>query len=291
MNNGSFKHQQSLKIPKPILLTGKLMQFISNDWATSFAQKIFITPIKYKTPKRETEMLKKAIQTKVFIPAINKSIITYEYGKSDKKALLIHGWNGRGTQLVTLANNLLKEGYCTISFDAPGHGFSPRNTSNMSEFIESALFLQQQYGEFEVVVGHSLGGMSTINAIQRGLKTKKAIIIGSGDIVEDIIDDFVKQLELKPIIATKMKQRFEKQFQQSMLSYCVHKAASQITTPVLVIHDEDDLDVPVQAAYSIYKNLKHAELVITQNLGHRKILGSKSVINRIIDFINKKQHA
>lgn len=288
MQNGSFKHQQSLKIPKSIVFTGKFLQLLSSDWATLFAQKIFITPIKFKTPKREIEMLKTAIKENVYIPAINKSIVTYKYGNGDKKALIIHGWNGRGTQLVTIANRLKKEGFTIVSFDAPGHGFSPKNNSNMTEFIEIALFLQKEYGEFDVVIGHSLGGMSTINAIRRGLKAEKAVIIGSGDVVEDIIDDFVKQLHLKSIIASKMKVRFENQFQQSMDSFCVHKSASQLTIPILVIHDEQDLDVPVLAAHSIYKHLKNGELMITQNLGHRKILGSKNVINRINDFIKNE---
>lgn len=161
----------------------------------------------------------------------------------------------------------------------------------MTEFIESALFLQKEHGEFDIVIGHSLGGMSAINAIQKGLITKKAAIIGSGDVVEDIIDDFVKQLKLKPIIAAKMKIRFENQFQQSMDSYCVHKAASHLSIPILVIHDEQDLDVPVLAAHSIFKNLKNGELLITKDLGHRKILGSKNVIKKIIDFINHEHQA
>jgi esterase/lipase len=42
----------------------------------------------------------------------------YQYGQSDKKVLLVHGWSGRGTQLVKIADALLKSGYSTISFDA-----------------------------------------------------------------------------------------------------------------------------------------------------------------------------
>jgi hypothetical protein len=39
--------------------------------------------------------------------------------------------------------------------------------------------------------------MSVLNAIKQGLKLNTAVIIGSGDIVQDIIEDFAK-LELKP---------------------------------------------------------------------------------------------
>jgi hypothetical protein len=38
-------------------------------------------------------------QKTLHIPTINKSVV-YQYGQSDKKVLLVHGWSGRGTQLV-----------------------------------------------------------------------------------------------------------------------------------------------------------------------------------------------
>jgi alpha-beta hydrolase superfamily lysophospholipase len=51
-----------------------------------------------------------------------------------KKILLVHGWSGRGTQLFKIADELLKQGYSTISFDAPAHGKSPGKTI-MVDFI------------------------------------------------------------------------------------------------------------------------------------------------------------
>lgn len=284
MSTHKPKHQQSLEIPQYIKFIGQSLQLFSSNWATSFALKLFTTPLKFKTPKRELEMDQNSSQRNVLIPKLGKEIVAYHYGSSSKKALLIHGWNGRGTQMVTLANMLLEAGYSTISFDAPGHGKAPKNNSNMTEFIESSLVLEKKYGPFDLVVGHSLGGMTTINALKRGLHAKKAVIIGSGDVVQDIIDDFVKQLQLKPEIAQKMKCRFEKHFDQTMESYCVNTAAAELDLPILVIHDEDDKDVPVSAAYNIAKNLKKGELMITKKLGHRKVLGDKKVIQRIKNF-------
>ena len=280
-------HQQSLEIPKSIIHLGQFIQFFSINWATSFAQNLFITPLKFKTPKRELEMLENSNQTKVHLPNLNKDIIAYHYGSSSKKALLIHGWNGRGTQLVTIANMLLEQGYATISFDAPGHGKSPKSKTNMTEFIATCFALEKKYGPFDLVIGHSLGGMTTMNALNQGLKANKAVLLGSGDVVEDIIDDFVKQLELKQVVADTMKKRFEAQFKQTMASYCVHEAAKNVNIPVLVIHDEDDKDVPVKAAKNIYENLKQGQLMITKKLGHRKILGDKKVIANIRAFLSE----
>ena len=44
---------QSLQIPKTILVTAKFLEAISQKLATLFAAKLFVTPIKYKIPKRE----------------------------------------------------------------------------------------------------------------------------------------------------------------------------------------------------------------------------------------------
>jgi pimeloyl-ACP methyl ester carboxylesterase len=278
---------QALKIPKVILITDKLFEAISPKLATKFTAKLFTTPIKHKIPKREFHMDKESVQEKVFVPSINKEIVVYHYGKSENKILLVHGWSGRGTQLVKIADELLNLGYSTISFDAPAHGKSKGNSSIMVEFIASILELEKHFGPFEFAIGHSLGGMSILNAIREKLKVRKVVIIGSGDIIQDIIDDFIKKLELNPEIGIKLREHFEKKYGVKMDYYSASNAAKEILIPVLIIHDENDVDVNIKAAYNIKENLKISELMITKNLGHRKILGNTEVIKRIVEFIKK----
>lgn len=278
---------QTLKIPKIILITAKFLEVISTKLAVKFAAKLFTTPIKHKIPKREFHMDKNSLQKKFFIPSIKKDITVYEYGISEKKILLVHGWSGRGTQLVKIADELLTLGYSTISFDAPSHGKSKGNSSIMIEFIASILELEKQFGPFEFAIGHSLGGMSILNAIRENLKVKKAVIIGSGDIIQDIIDDFIKKLELKPKLGIKLRNYFEKKYESKMDFYSASNAAKEVSIPVLIIHDENDEDVNVIAAFNINENLKNSSLMITKNLGHRKILGNTEVIKRIVEFIKK----
>ena len=276
---------QSLKIPHIIILSGKILAFISPKLATSFAAKLFTTPIKHKVPKREYEMDNKSVKNKIMIPAINKSILTYEYGKTDKKILLVHGWSGRGTQLFKIADELLQNGYSTISFDATAHGKSEGKMTIMSEFIASILELEKQYGPFEIAVGHSLGGMSVLNAIKDGLQVKKAIVIGSGDVVQDILDEFIFKLGLKQKFSERLRFLFEDKYQVKMDDFSAYRASQKIQIPVLVIHDKDDPEVPVSAGIHIHKNLQNGSLFLTEGLGHRKILGNQNVIKKIIDFI------
>ena len=288
MTKKTSNHTQSLKIPKIILLTSKLISFISPKLITLFAAKLFTTPIKHKIPKRELEMDRNSLQKLVSIPAIGKEVVLYQYGKSEKKILLVHGWSGRGTQLFKIADELLKAGYSTISFDAPAHGKSPGKTTIMVDFIATILEIEKQFGPFKAAIGHSLGGMSVLNAIKKGLKVNHAVVIGSGDIVEDIMDDFVAKLELKPSVSTLLRLHFEKKYGEKMNSYSAFLAAKETTIPVLVIHDNNDPEVHVKAGINIHKYLKNGELLLTDGLGHRKILGNPKVIERTVQFIQNK---
>jgi pimeloyl-ACP methyl ester carboxylesterase len=275
-----------LKVPRILILIGKLLQFFSIKLTTLYLARLFTTPIKHKVPKRELEMDKNSIQKRIVIPDIDKEIVVYQYGKSDKKILLVHGWSGRGTQLVKFAEALVKEGFSIISFDAPAHGKSSGNTTIMTEFIASILEIDKEFGPFEAAVGHSLGGMALLNAIKKGLKINRLTIIGSGDKVKDILDDFVEKLELKSEFSSHLQKHFEKKYNEPMENYSAHSAAKIVDIPVLVIHDENDYEVPVTTSLNIHEHLKNGELLITQHLGHRKILGNPFVIEKTVEFFN-----
>jgi pimeloyl-ACP methyl ester carboxylesterase len=278
-----------LKIPKIIIQTTTFISFISPKWTVLLIAKLFTTPIKHTIPKRELEMDTKSTQSLVEMPTINKKVMVYHYGTSPKTILLVHGWSGRGTQLFKIADELLKIGYSTISFDAPSHGKSPGRNTIMSEFVETILEIEKQFGPFEGAVGHSLGGMSLLNAAKKGLLTPRLMLIGSGDIVQDILDNFVEKLKLDPIYGQRLRVHFEKKYKEKMDDYSGYKSAMALTIPVLVIHDKNDDEVLVKAGINIHKNLQHGELFLTEGLGHSKILGNSTVIEKIVHFINTLQ--
>ena len=51
-----------------------------------------------------------------------------------------------------------------------------------------------------------------------------------------------------------------------------------------MVHDENDYEVPVKAGINIHQHVKNGDLLLTQGLGHRKILGDSNVIKKIIEF-------
>lgn len=271
---------------KAVLLKGKIYQSISLKLGTYHAIKLFRTPFKFNTPKREFPMISTSRKEILMIPALQKEIMVYHYGNSDKKVLLIHGWSGRGTQLFKIADVLLENGYAVISFDAPAHGHSSGTQTMMNEFVTCIQVLSEKYGPFKFGIGHSLGGMALLNAINLGVSFQKAICIGSGNSIFEIMKDFVAKLEMKPIIAQMMKDHYDREFGVDLETFSSYHVAKNIEIPTLIIHDTEDEDVPVQCAYDIHKQLNNGELMITNGLGHRKVLGDSKVLEKIINFIH-----
>ena len=139
------------------------------------------------------------------------------------------------------------------------------------------------------LLGHSLGGMSILNAIKNGLQVKKAVVIGSGNSVINIVNTFVEKIGLPNKVAVIMRNSFEKKYHFDMESFSAYVVAKEVKIPVLVIHDNDDDDIPISEAYHLAENLSDKEVLITNNLGHRKILGDSAVITKIIEFLMIKK--
>ena len=277
---------QRLLVPSYILATGKILTAISPFLASRFAAKLFLSPFKYKLPKREKKMDRESKQTSLMLPHYQREIVVYEYGNSPRKILLAHGWSGSGTQLAVMAEDLLKAGFSVVSFDAPAHGKAPGKMSMMPHFIEAIEVIEKQYGPFETIIGHSLGGMSALKAISNGLSVQKLVIIGTANSVTHITREFARNMKMNNKVAAKMKSYFDKKFEVDMDTLSGAVSAEGVKVPTLVIHDEDDVDVHISSAYEIHEKLENSELYTTEGLGHRRILGNPEVINKIIQFLS-----
>lgn len=275
----------SLIIPKPVSYFAKILELISSRLANFFGIRLFITPVNFPIPKREQYMLKSAQKKRLYIPEIKKEIEILSYGYSKKKVLLVHGWSGRSTQLFAFADKLLENGYMVISFDGPAHGKSTGRTTMMPEFLKTIEKINTTFGPFEAAIGHSFGATSLYNATATFLDIKTFIAIGSGDRISDIISNFAKKLYLKEKSAKKIQLGLEKKWMIHIDDFSSSSVAKKIKIPVLVVHDIIDGDVPVSCAYRIRQNLEKGSLLITNGLGHTKILRNNEIVHKSIKFI------
>jgi pimeloyl-ACP methyl ester carboxylesterase len=71
-----------------------------------------------------------------------------------------------------------------------------------------------------------------------------------------------------------------------MASFEVEAFAPQVSMPVLVVHDTDDLEVPYADGPRLAE-LLGARLLTTNGLGHRRILYMPNVVMAIVEFIEE----
>ena len=282
------KLTSSLEIPSFVKVGMKIINFISSKLAVLLAAKLFTTPLKFKTPSREKAMLNGSQIHELYVEKIQKEIEILSYGYSDKKVLLVHGWAGRSTQLYMIAHKLLEKGFMVISFDGPSHGNSSGKTTNLLEFIECVKEINKSFGPFEAGIGHSFGGMTLLNVQSQEKIFKKIVTIGSANKVSNIIKNFSFNLGLNQKFYEKLHSYFEKNWNLLLDDFASEVAASKIKIPVLVTHDVMDGDVPVRCALEIRQQLQNGTILVTQELGHTKILRTPKIADSIVNYILDK---
>jgi pimeloyl-ACP methyl ester carboxylesterase len=275
--------------PIPIIL--KLLRlafsfggYIAPRLAGLGAYKLWFKPTRFQTPVSEQAVLKRADIKHIKINDHN--IVTYAWGTSGPLVLLVHGWSGRGTQLGSFVEPLIKEGYRILSFDAPAHGKSSGKQTNLYEVADVIVSLQERYGNFESVITHSFGGPCLAVAIQRGLKTSRVINISPPATTKGLVEKFIDTLHIPEKAGKNLMDRIEETFGKKIWhEISMENTVKGLTIPALVIHDEHDVDVPWQEGQLVALSCKKDHFLKTTGLGHRRILRDTSVIESTVNFI------
>jgi pimeloyl-ACP methyl ester carboxylesterase len=213
-------------------------------------------------------------------------IAIYKWGEGPV-VIFVHGWSGRGSQVSAFVEPLNRAGYQVIALDAPGHGESPGDRTNI---LECALVLQavnKTCGPVYAAITHSFGGMVLAYAMKQGMQVERAVCISAPANVEFLLDIFAKTLRMhKSVVAVmwrRLGQRFGGNFTEQVSTV---NNVQGLGVPALIIHDEDDVGVPWQQGQMIADAWPGAQFLKTKGLGHGRILRDAETIQAAVDFIS-----
>ena len=278
-----IRRKTSMKIPAVIKFTAKTLEKISPKLALKFGLSLFYKPIKFSRPKREDSLYHDAIKS--FFKHKERNIRTYQWLRGEKKVLLVHGWSGRGTQMNKIIEGFLKNNISVYSFDAPAHNESEGKTTHMYEFVDSIQEMDKKFGSFDLIVGHSMGGVATLNAINRGVKSPRVAIIGTPNLIRNVISDFCMNITFSDKMIPRIVDYIENRYDEKIYNASSEFVGSKIDIPILIIHDKDDVDVQYSEAIAIKNKVKNTELFTTKGLGHRLILADDTVVEKLKNYI------
>lgn len=251
--------------------------------SASIAIKIFATPIRIPRPLSEKTFYETS--KKYFL---KNGIAVFEWGEAHNPIIfLIHGWNGRGTQLGAFSEPLVQNGFRVIAFDGPGHGISPGNETNPKAYADFIIEAQKELAPsgIKAVIAHSFGGGCSVLAGKNGLLTEKFVLVASPAFYERVTSFFAKSLKLSEKSYECFINEILKRTNLHPRELDIGKMGSSLNKPCLVVHDTDDNAVDVLSAHAIHKTWPHSELMLTTGLGHRRILRSQDVLKKVVQFI------
>ena len=212
-------------------------------------------------------------------------VAVYKWGKGPV-ILFVHGWSGRGSQVAAFVGPLTDAGYQVMAVDAPGHGDTPGDRTNILECAAVLTAFSANYGPVYGAVTHSFGGMVLAYAMHQGVSIERVVCISAPAHIDYLLKSFAQTLAIPDAVSAVMRRLMDQRFPDNVserISTVVN--APDLSVPALIIHDEDDHNVPWQQGKMIADAWPGARFMKTSGLGHGRILRDKAVVRAAVDFI------
>ncbi len=192
--------------------------------------------------------------------------------------------SGRATQVSGFVHDLVEHGYQVVAIGGPAHGQSVGRSANPSLFTTDIHLADETFGSFEGAIGHSMGGNAIATALAEGFECPKTVLISSPSNIENVLMRFADFIGLpsktKPFFISAVEREVGKSAEALNAAVNLQKSSSTC----LIIHDQNDLEIPLSDAEAIAKKRDEISLVKTEGFGHRLIIRQPTVWKKAAEF-------
>src|SRR5688572_8124873 len=208
------------------------------------------------------------------------------WGTSGPVVLALHGWRGRPTQFARFAAPIVASGRQLIAVEAPAHGRSPGEESNVVLFAQALHEAAAELRGLEALIGHSMGGGAAMLAVAEGLPVERAVVIGAPAALTRVLDRYADAIALPANARQAFLASVDRHVGVPAAAIDSTALGHRLGLPGLVVHDRDDDMVPFAEGESLARDWRGAELHATSGLGHRQVLADAGVIARVLAFLD-----
>ncbi len=210
-----------------------------------------------------------------------------EWGKGPT-VLLVHGWASHATHMGRMVGPLVGAGFRVVAFDAPAHGDSTGDATDMVQFASAIAAVAADVGPLHAVVGHSFGAAMALYAARDwGVQPGRMVLFSSFDHCNWFIDAFGQHVGLTGDVLQRVRQRLVRLYggRLDWSRMSVVDMARAADFPALLVHDEDDEEIPFEHALALAAAMPRGELRRTRGYGHHLVLRSAGVIDQVVQFV------
>jgi pimeloyl-ACP methyl ester carboxylesterase len=218
-------------------------------------------------------------------------IAVYEWGHGPA-VLLVHGWGSDATRMGRLVAPLVRAGCRVIAFDAPAHGRSGGERTDMVAFANAVALVARRAGPLQAVVGHSFGAAMCLYAARDwGLCAKRLVLISTFDHCDWFVGLFARHAGLTPAVLQRVRERFAQRYSGRFdwARMSVLAMGRDADRPTLLVHDRDDAEVPFEHGVALAHAMDGAQFLPTRGLGHQRVLRNPEVIRRVVAFVSNPE--
>ena len=256
---------------------------VSPELAGAGAARLFLSTRRHPVPERDRAALQTARRWQ--LASEWGQLAAWTWGpESGPTIALLHGWEGRASQLGAFVPPLVAAGFRVVGLDAPGHGESPGRSSSLVALAKALRTLGDHLGPFAGVVAHSAGAASTIHALKRGLVAERLVCVAPGVDLDGYAREFARLFGLSVAVSGSMRRRIERRLGVSWEELDPRSMLADRRIPLLVIHDRNDREAPFAGGAALAKAWG-ARLIATEGLGHTRILWDESVVAQATEFL------
>jgi pimeloyl-ACP methyl ester carboxylesterase len=248
------------------------------------ATRVFCHPLRGRRPPREDGYL--ATARRIPLPAPAGELAAWQWGDEARPlVLLVHGWEGRGSQLGAFAAPLVSAGFKVVAFDAPAHGDSPGDETNIRLLTEALQTVVRLYGPLHAVIGHSWGAAGAAMLAAQGDVPRVMVLLAPPLWQKGRVERTARRLGLseaaQALFLEKVRQRVGWTYEQMDM----RPVARSAPCPLLVFHDPGDEDTAFVDSQEFTALWTGSRLVPCPGRGHYRILVTAEVINDAVRFI------
>ena len=246
------------------------------------AEGMFLSPQRHRRPAWEEDVLRDARRFSVGYAGTR--LPAWEWGEGPA-VLLVHGWEGRGSQLGQFVAPLVRSGHRVVALDLPGHGDAADARVSVVDFARVLEQVHGALGPLHGVIAHSVGGAASAFAYSLAPFAERMVLIAPPLGPRRFFDGFVRYLELDGATKQATERRLHERYGLWLDEIDGTLFAPFVRAPVLVVHDRDDREVPFEHGARLAQALPEATLLETRGLGHRRVLKDPSVIAAATAFV------
>lgn len=254
----------------------------------------YLTPDPVRVRARDARHLSGARRLTVL--ADRHPVDVIRLGDTPRRLLLAHGWAGHPSQLGPLASALVDAGFEVALPSMPGHGHSPswdgRGTANFSQFASTIAATAEAVGGVYAIVGHSGGALSGIMAaagvVGDPVPVRRFVGLAPVATLRDSVDRHLDRIGASAPQAAAFDEAMAERFGEEVFDRtdAVALAGDLDHIPALLVHDNDDVHVPIGQAQAIADAWPESTLMATRRYGHHLLLRRPDVAAQVVRFLS-----